>query len=291
MCEIRMRNAKCQLDSFTSLHSVFSLLGRLSRLIFHQVDSNKTQLLAGNLRFYIMAAPKLVTSNDLLVCCACGAQYDATEQSGLKECRICEVRFSSFVTYLFNQAAVASLFFSNATVMVQWIDGRRSRKIEQFFVRAVHFIWLYYNVSSSFCPIHSSQSSHSSSSAPPSLPPSNVFLDGSLLHLGRLKCNTHPHVLFQDPRQFIPASGQSFTTLGKLQASGTYRNVFEACPVNGDRLLEIWTEPKVRTSSLYTPYTATWCYIASNQVHRARKGSKYDRASWLTVFRVTCGHV
>jgi hypothetical protein len=35
--------------------------------------------------------PTLSTTNDLLICCACGAQYEVTELEGLKECRICEV--------------------------------------------------------------------------------------------------------------------------------------------------------------------------------------------------------
>ncbi|KIW25759.1 uncharacterized protein PV07_08914 [Cladophialophora immunda] len=37
-----------------------------------------------------MAGPKLTTSDDLLICCACGAQYEVDETTGKDECRICE---------------------------------------------------------------------------------------------------------------------------------------------------------------------------------------------------------
>lgn len=33
----------------------------------------------------------LSTSNDLMMCTACGAQYEVTEDVGMEECRICEV--------------------------------------------------------------------------------------------------------------------------------------------------------------------------------------------------------
>lgn len=49
----------------------------------------------------------------------------------------------------------------------------------------------------------------------------------------------------QDPRQFIPPPGQSFTTLGKLKAEGKYRNVFEKTSED-ENVIEVWTEPKVR---------------------------------------------
>ncbi|OCT46201.1 hypothetical protein CLCR_01182 [Cladophialophora carrionii] len=80
--------------------------------------------------------PKLITSNDLVVCRTCGAQYDVPERVGKTECRICE-----------------------------------------------------------------------------------------------------------DPRQFIPPSGHSFTTLGELITSQKYENVFEQCEWN-DTVIEIHTEPK-----------------------------------------------
>lgn len=35
--------------------------------------------------------PQLSTTDDLVLCCACGAQYEVTEDVGLSECRICEV--------------------------------------------------------------------------------------------------------------------------------------------------------------------------------------------------------
>ena len=36
--------------------------------------------------------PVLSTSDDLMICTACGAQYEVTEDVGMEECRICEVR-------------------------------------------------------------------------------------------------------------------------------------------------------------------------------------------------------
>ncbi|MCJ1331077.1 hypothetical protein MMC10_007764 [Thelotrema lepadinum] len=45
-----------------------------------------------------------------------------------------------------------------------------------------------------------------------------------------------------DPRQFIPADGQSFTTLRKLQADKSYRNVFDQ--IDDNRIISITTEPK-----------------------------------------------
>ncbi|OAL34109.1 hypothetical protein AYO20_06564 [Fonsecaea nubica] len=83
------------------------------------------------------AGPKLSTSDDLLICCACGAQYDVCKDTGRDkdECRICE-----------------------------------------------------------------------------------------------------------DPRQFVPPSGQAFTTLRELK-EGPYANVFEVCDHN-DTVVEIHTEPK-----------------------------------------------
>jgi hypothetical protein len=35
--------------------------------------------------------PELDTTDDLLLCTACGAQYEVTEEQGLSECRVCEV--------------------------------------------------------------------------------------------------------------------------------------------------------------------------------------------------------
>jgi glyoxylase-like metal-dependent hydrolase (beta-lactamase superfamily II) len=46
-----------------------------------------------------------------------------------------------------------------------------------------------------------------------------------------------------DPRQFIPTSGQSFTTLSSLRSSGTYHNKWQAF-ANDDRFYSLWTEPK-----------------------------------------------
>ena len=35
--------------------------------------------------------PQLSTSDDLVICAACGAQYEVTEDVGMESCRICEV--------------------------------------------------------------------------------------------------------------------------------------------------------------------------------------------------------
>lgn len=47
-----------------------------------------------------------------------------------------------------------------------------------------------------------------------------------------------------DPRQYVPPEGQSFTTLRELRESGTYRNVMRKDPFNSN-LVSIWTEPQV----------------------------------------------
>ena len=46
-----------------------------------------------------------------------------------------------------------------------------------------------------------------------------------------------------DPRQYVPPSGQKFTTLSALKASG-HKNKWQAFH-NDDRFWSIWTEPKV----------------------------------------------
>lgn len=46
-----------------------------------------------------------------------------------------------------------------------------------------------------------------------------------------------------DPRQFTPPSGQSFTTLGKLRSQG-YKNTFTPISADPDRLVGIQTQPK-----------------------------------------------
>ena len=96
---------------------------------------------------------KLNTSDDLLICCACGAQYDVTEKEGRESCRICDV-------HLLSRASVSS-------VLTRW----------------------------------------------------------------------------QDPRQFVPPSGQAFTTLRKLREEG-YKNLFERTK-RDEQVWEIWSEPKV----------------------------------------------
>ncbi|KAJ8105230.1 hypothetical protein ONZ43_g7509 [Nemania bipapillata] len=47
-----------------------------------------------------------------------------------------------------------------------------------------------------------------------------------------------------DPRQYVPPSGQSFVSLGTLRASG-HRNVFTPMPVDPERLIAINSQPKV----------------------------------------------
>ncbi|KAH0609193.1 uncharacterized protein H6S33_001421 [Morchella sextelata] len=46
-----------------------------------------------------------------------------------------------------------------------------------------------------------------------------------------------------DPRQFVPPSGQTFTTLGDLKYSGNYCNNTARDPEN-NLIISIWTEPK-----------------------------------------------
>ncbi|KAL2400433.1 hypothetical protein ABEF95_006469 [Exophiala dermatitidis] len=64
----------------------------------------------------------------------------------------------------------------------------------------------------------------------------------------------------EDPRQFIPETGQSFTTLANLRASDKkYRNVFEPCASGqNENVVEVWTEPKFgigqRACLIQTPH-------------------------------------
>ena len=52
----------------------------------------------------------------------------------------------------------------------------------------------------------------------------------------------------QDPRQFVPPSGQTFTSLRSL-CSGKYRNVWKKDD-HDKRVQHVITEPKVRGASL-----------------------------------------
>ena len=67
--------------------------------------------------------------------------------------------------------------------------------------------------------------------------------------------NKQDCAICDDPRQFVPPEGQTFTTLAKLKESG-HHNVFERDPVN-PKVLSIWTEPKAfigqRAMLLQTP--------------------------------------
>ncbi|KAL2862846.1 putative metallo-beta-lactamase domain protein [Aspergillus lucknowensis] len=49
-----------------------------------------------------------------------------------------------------------------------------------------------------------------------------------------------------DPRQYVPPTGQSWTTLRTLRASQnpTYSNIFTPDPIHGDALISIHTEPR-----------------------------------------------
>ncbi|RDW81124.1 putative metallo-beta-lactamase domain protein [Aspergillus mulundensis] len=49
-----------------------------------------------------------------------------------------------------------------------------------------------------------------------------------------------------DPRQYVPPTGQSWTTLRKLQTSTdpSYKNIFTPDPLHGESLISIHTEPK-----------------------------------------------
>lgn len=111
----------------------------------------------------------LNTSNDLLICRACGTQYQVTEQEGLKSCRICD-----------------------------------------------------------------------------------------------------------DPRQYVPASGQSFTTMGKLQQSSEYNLVFKQ--EEDPKVWSIRVEPNVgigqRALLIQTPHgNVLWdlvCYLDENAVEKVQ---------------------
>ncbi|KAF2465670.1 metallo-beta-lactamase domain-containing protein [Lindgomyces ingoldianus] len=47
-----------------------------------------------------------------------------------------------------------------------------------------------------------------------------------------------------DPRQYVPPDGQSWTTLRELQLSGKYHNTFQHDPYHSG-VISIWTEPQV----------------------------------------------
>lgn len=56
-------------------------------------------------------------------------------------------------------------------------------------------------------------------------------------------------VLRQDPRQFVPASGQQFTTLKKLRTNG-HKLVFKQ-DEDDDRIWSITIEPKAKVPRVY----------------------------------------
>lgn len=135
----------------------------------------------------------LTTSDDLLLCTGCGAQYEEDEETGKTECRVCEVSYNLLL------------------------------ESEMWYVCFAHHTYLRH------------------------LPTYHAL--GYTIYL---MLHEHPHPIsplthtIQDPRQFIPPSGQTFTTLGRLKAEGKYENIFE--PNSEDsKVIEIHTKPKVRT--------------------------------------------
>ncbi|KAL4949730.1 beta-lactamase-like protein [Aspergillus filifer] len=77
-----------------------------------------------------------------------------------------------------------------------------------------------------------------------------------------------------DPRQFVPLTGQAWTTLSTLWTPPEkYKNIFTPDPVHGERLISIHTEPRVaigqraylcrtQTSSGSKPFNVLWDCIA-----------------------------
>ncbi|KAI9840554.1 MAG: hypothetical protein M1837_001534 [Sclerophora amabilis] len=61
--------------------------------------------------------------------------------------------------------------------------------------------------------------------------------------IGASSCDIRCSVSFMDPRQFIPPSGQEFTTLAEMSSGGKYENRWEQ-DVDNQRMWSIWTEPK-----------------------------------------------
>jgi len=47
-----------------------------------------------------------------------------------------------------------------------------------------------------------------------------------------------------DPRQYVPRTGQSFTTIGELKASNKYKNEFTKVDDTDDKFWSIKTEPQ-----------------------------------------------
>jgi hypothetical protein len=67
------------------------------------------------------------------------------------------------------------------------------------------------------------------------------------------------------PRQFVPPTGQSFTTLAEMRKSG-YKNTFQKSDID-DRVLEVATEPSFgigqRACLLQTPHgNVLWDLVA-----------------------------
>ncbi|KIV98031.1 hypothetical protein PV10_01724 [Exophiala mesophila] len=79
--------------------------------------------------------------------------------------------------------------------------------------------------------------------------------------VGKSECR-----ICEDPRQFIPPTGQSFTTLGRLKSEGKYENVFERNEKDS-KVIEIHTEPKFaigqRACLIQTPHgNVLWDLVA-----------------------------
>lgn len=111
--------------------------------------------------------PILFSTDDLIICKACGTQYNVTTQEGKSNCEICDV-----------------------SLPAPWLP---------------------------------------------------------LLPCLFIHCHRGIDVRLQDPRQYVPPSGQSWTTLSEMRKEG-YRNVWKEDEVDG-RILSICTEKKVFMTS------------------------------------------
>ena len=82
-----------------------------------------------------------------------------------------------------------------------------------------------------------------------------------------------------DPRQFVPPEGQSFTTLSKLREKG-HKNVFEKSEKDS-KVYEIWTEPKV----CFSTYGVLGGSSCSSKLNRWASGSLHG---WYRHRREMC---
>jgi hypothetical protein len=78
---------------------------------------------------------------------------------------------------------------------------------------------------------------------------SSTSITSTFVSAADLLCPLDTCRICDDPRQFVPPSGQSFTTLELLWKSEKYRNVFEKVKED-EKVIEMWTEPKVGEASI-----------------------------------------